>query len=61
VDELDDAEEASEKTDPASESELPEEFENWERRGDRYPANEFATGEMSGLPSCETPWIGSCG
>jgi len=58
VDELDDTDEQSDQTEPASESELPEELENWERRGERWCPKLLATEEMRGLGSWDI-WTGS--
>jgi hypothetical protein len=49
VDEAEEFDEVSEKTEAQSESELP--FESWESLGESGPAKEFGIGAMSGLGS----------
>lgn len=61
VEDEDETDDASEKTEALSESEPELLLENWDKRGERCGANESATGDMIGLGSWDIPWMGSCG
>jgi hypothetical protein len=55
VEDEDETEDASEKTEALSESEPELPLENWDKRGERFGANEPAIGDMTGLGSWDIP------